>query len=129
MFTSDTERRSIFYHLIFHVGYSAFLVLFGAIYEVYSHGVYSYFMMYAFVVPFVMGVIPYLFIGLFAKILPSELSKNLWNYGIVTLSLGSVMRGVLDIYGTDNFTVYPFLAGVPLAVAGLVAYIFKIAKK
>ena len=104
-------------------------MLFGAIYEVYSHGVYSYYMMYAFVVPFVMGVIPYLFIGLFAKILPSELSKNLWNYGIVTLSLGSVMRGVLDIYGTDNFTVYPFLAGVPLAVAGLVAYIFKIAKK
>lgn len=40
-----------------------FCILFGAIYEVFSHGVFSYFMLYAFVVPLVGGVIPFFAIG------------------------------------------------------------------
>ena len=35
------------------------LALFGAIYELFSHDVYSYYMIYAFAIPLLMGVLPY----------------------------------------------------------------------
>lgn len=86
-------------------------------------------MIYAFSIPLVLGVIPYLFIVLFGKVMPSDFSRNFWNYGLITLTIGSVMRGVLDIYGTDNFTVYLFLLGIPLALTGLVGYIVELSVK
>ena len=129
MFISDTERKPMFVHLIFQVCFTAFIALFGGIYEIFSHGVFSYFMIYAFAIPLALGVIPYLFLALFGKILPSAFSNCFWNYGIVTLTLGSVMKGVLEIYGTDNFTAYVYLAGIPLVLIGLESYVRKIIKE
>ena len=46
-------------HLLFNLSGTLFLVLFGAVYESFSHGVYSYFMLYAFAIPLVFGVTLY----------------------------------------------------------------------
>lgn len=35
-----------------------FFAFFGAVYEAFGHGVYSYFMIYAFAFPLLMGVLP-----------------------------------------------------------------------
>lgn len=104
-------------HLLYNIVGAAFLTLFGAIYEVFSHQVYSYFMLYAFAIPLMLGVLPYAVLLLKEKY-PSKLFLNLWNTAIATLSIGSVFAGVLAIYGTTNslIVVYPIAGGLLMLV-------------
>ncbi len=103
-----------------------FVALFGAVYEYFGHGVYSYFMIYAFAIPLVFGAVPFMAIGLFEVIIPSENTVKLWGYGVATLTIGAMMRGVLDIYGTTNklMIVYP-VAAVVLIIAAMVKHMAK----
>ena len=99
-------------------------MLFGAVYETFSHGVFSFYMLYAFSVPLVFGVTLYLIL-LFAKRYPGRVFLNLWNSAIAAFSAGSVFKGVLEIYGTTNslVIVYP-VCGCILAVSALVSLLF-----
>lgn len=91
---------------------------FGAIYEHFGHGVYSNFMLYAFMVPLVLGVIPLLFIN---KKIPDR-AMIFWQCAIGTLTVGSIYQGVLEIYGTTNrmIWVYPVAGGL-LIIAAIVS--------
>ena len=102
-----------------------FCALFGAIYEHFSHGVYSGFMIYAFVYPLALGALPFFAMSLSGRRLPGRLPFNLYNAGIATLTVGSIFRGVLDIYGTTNSltTVY-WALGAGLTLFGAVLYLF-----
>ena len=88
----------------------------GALYELFSHGVYSNYMIYAFAYPLVMGCLPYLADsrGIIKKAGP--VGETLLLASIATLSIGSVIKGVLEIYGTTSFltTVYPVLGAMLL---------------
>ena len=120
MFTSDKLlKRHILYNLIG----AAFLAVFGAVYEAFSHGVYSYFMIYAFAFPLLLGAIPYTILMLNGKN-PGWVFLNLWNSAIAAFSTGSVFAGVLEIYGTTNslVTVYPII-GCALALISPLALI------
>ncbi len=80
---------------------------FGAIYEYFSFGVYSYYMIYAFLCPLVLGGLPWMIIATSSKAMekqdfPPHVTINLWNTGVATLTVGSIFRGVLDIYGTTS---------------------------
>ncbi len=111
-------------HLVFNLAGTLFLVLFGAVYETFSHGVFSFYMLYAFSVPLVFGVTLYLIL-LFARRYPGRVFLNLWNSAIAAFSAGSVFKGVLEIYGTTNslVIVYP-ICGCILAVSALVSLLF-----
>ena len=171
---------------------AVFCALFGAVYEIFSHGVFSFFMIYAFAFPLVLGAVPMLWMGLrIAKSaeeketpmgfetdtaedlwfgpytaeegagtrlqrmgreeessdsvedsveyrlnsrenspeadrlfhLPGSLELTAWASGIAALTVGSIFRGVLDIYGTTNrlVIVYPVVGGTLLA-AGLILF-------
>jgi glucan phosphoethanolaminetransferase (alkaline phosphatase superfamily) len=104
-------------HLLYNIVGAAFLALFGAVYEVFSHQVYSYFMLYAFAIPLALGVLPYAVLLLKEKY-PSKLFLNLWNTAIAALCVGSVFAGVLAIYGTTNslVIVYPIAGGLLMLV-------------
>ena len=108
-------------HLVFNLAGTLFLVLFGAVYEMFSHGVFSFFMLYAFAVPLVFGVTLYLVL-LFLGKYPDRVFLNLWNSAIAAFSAGCVFQGVLEIYGTTNslMIVYP-IAGCVLAASALVS--------
>lgn len=105
MFTSVTDinakkeaKTALTYLLI-----SIFCVIFGAVYELYSHEVYSYFMIYAFVFPLVGGTLPFSILSLIhTRKYPCTLVRNLLHSGVATLTIGSFVRGILDIYGTTN---------------------------
>ena len=84
-----------------YLGISAFVLLFGVIYELFSHSVRSVFMEFAFVCPFVLGVILF-FILSFTSFSPCDAARRLWHSGVATLTVGSVFRGVIEIYGTDS---------------------------
>ncbi len=104
-------------------GYFVFalaVLAFGAIYEHFSFGVYSPYMIYAFVYPLVLGVLPYTLLARAGRMPESRAAgMTLWGFGIVTLTVGSIVTGVIDIYGTTNALTrfYPAV-GILLLVAG-----------
>lgn len=107
-----------------HLAAAVFCAVFGAIYERYSHEVYSYYMIYAFAVPLVMGALPLLMIGLSRRRQPGRFALNAYNSGLAALTVGSIFKGVLDIYGTTNRLVYVYAAvGGLLTAVGLLAYL------
>ncbi len=112
-------------YLLGNIAGTLFLALFGAIYEAFSHEVYSYYMIYAFALPLVLGVLPSALLLLRGK-LPPRAAALLWNYGIAALSVGCVFRGVLEIYGTTNSlrVIYP-IAGAALLTAALIVWLSK----
>jgi len=123
---SAMERRSMGKNMMYMLSFSIFLALFGAIYELFSHGVYSYFMIYAFAFPLVLGVAVYMFLSGSRHKLPGELSCTLYNAGIVCLAVGSIVRGILEIYGTTNhLSMFYWPAGAVLIIAGMIRYIFE----
>lgn len=87
---------------LIYLGISIFVFIFGQIYEYFSHGVYSSYMMFAFLIPFIGLFIPSLLNNL---ILKRNITDNVtlpWKCGIATLTVGSIYKGVLEIYGTSG---------------------------
>ena len=85
---------------------------FGAVYELFSHGVYAYGMLYAFAFPLAGGVLPAMLLLKQGGRLPSETTRQLWHFGISALTVGSLFSGALEIYGTTSrLTFVYWLAG------------------
>ena len=106
--------------MLWNVAGSLFLALFGAVYELFSHGVVSYFMVYAFAIPLALGVLPY-GLMLLSGNLPGERFLFFRNVAIATLSVGSLFKGVLEIYGTTNGKAVVYLiAGVLLLIISMI---------
>lgn len=107
------------------------VAVFGAVYEYFSFGVYSYYMIYAFAVPLIFGVLPWIFIasdrmgkGAAEKDFPPMYTINLWGSGIATLTTGSVFHGILDIYGTtSSLSKVYFIVGACLLLIALMTFI------
>ena len=108
----------------FYLPASLVVLLFGAVYEYFSHGVWSAFIVYAFLFPLLFGRFfwetaaardrkpktPLLF--LFAE-----------NASVATLTVGFLVRGILEIYGTTNYlSPYYFVVGIALAVISVAAW-------
>ncbi|MBO4888544.1 MAG: hypothetical protein J5589_09575 [Firmicutes bacterium] len=88
---------------------SAFTALFGAVYEYFSFGVWSYYMVYAFA-PSLLG-------GLWLlKLCRSKRSAGylflaLLECAVIVLTFGMILSGVVAIYGSENrlLITYPIL--------------------
>ena len=114
--TSIKALKAAFIYLLI----SLFCILFGAIYEVFSHEVYSFYMIYAFIFPLAGGVLPFLKIALSnTGVYPGIAARIIYNSGIATLTVGSILRGILDIYGTSNHLLIVYwIAGTALTIVG-----------
>lgn len=99
---------------------SAFLLVFGLIYEYFSHGVYTAYMIFAFAIPLVMGV-PFALLFMLNKkaFRPGEYSRSIYRWACALLTGGSIIKGVLIIYGTDSILtrIYFILGALALAVS------------
>ena len=80
-------------------------------------------MIYAFVIPLILGSIPLLSIAIWGKVYPDKKALTAWNCGIAALTVGCIVQGVLEIYGTTNhlMIVYP-IAGFILLSAGIILF-------
>lgn len=110
---------------------SIFCALFGGVYEYFGHGVISFHMIYAFAFPLVFGALLFSIIVKKPSIpYPCRLSASCWHLAIATATVGSVIQGVLDIYGTTNrlVTVY-ILACAILFVTSIITYVLQLTKK
>ena len=84
-------------------------VLFGLIYEMFSHGVISNYMIFAFTIPLTLGVlVSFLMYALKMKQV-TRVQISLYNASVATLTLWSILNGVLEIYGTTNWKVNLYL--------------------
>lgn len=127
--TNRTHLKTAFTYLII----SIFVALFGGIYEIFSHGVYSNFMIYAFAFPLVGGCLPFFILGMWKFInigkpsiclkVPNAITRNLYHSGIATLTIGSIIRGVLDIYGTTSYlSNYYWIVGITLFLTAILGH-------
>ena len=99
----NPEKRQMRRTSLIFLCVTLFCGLFSAVYEHFSHGVYSGYMVYLFAFPFFGGVIPYALFGLIPKIkCPSTISARVFNSGVAALAVGSCIKGVLEIYGTSS---------------------------
>ncbi|MBR3263374.1 MAG: hypothetical protein IKF93_09700 [Lachnospiraceae bacterium] len=82
-------------------------------------------MAFAFTIPLVAGAILQSIL-LKTKVQIPALALRLWNYAIALLTVGSIWKGVLDIYGTTNRLIvyYPIFGGILLLLA-VVQFILK----
>lgn len=123
--THSTAVTGFVYLLI-----SLFCVLFGAVYEHFSHEVYSYYMIYAFLFPLLGGTAVFYGLSLFGKRMPGRIACNLYHSGIATLTIGSLFCGVLEIYGTTNaLTSVYWIVGWLFVLAGVIFYFLSDLKK
>ena len=97
-----------------------FLGVFALVYEQFSHGVWSAYLVFAWMIPLGLGLLPRL-------LLPaaSAPAATLWHCGLAALTVGSVLQGALEIYGTTHalMAVYP-LVGAALCCCGGVGYVW-----
>lgn len=97
--------------------------LFSATYEYFSHGVWSAWMVLLFAYPLLLGAIPAVLGALLTSRVP-QLARQLWACGVMTLTMGSCLLGVLDIYGTTSPLTTPYLP-IGLALLFLAACLAK----
>lgn len=131
MSTSVTARKLSERHklLLLDLGATLFAALFGAVYEAFSHGVYSYCMIYAFAFPLVLGVLPLILIGILRAPYPNRVIRSMQHAGIATLTVGSIVSGVLFIYGTTSpLTCAYWIAGGILTALGAAVYLISLSK-
>ena len=125
MFTSDKPAPEKQYAPVIEAYLLATVccALFGAVYELFSHEVYSYFMIYAFAFPLLLGAVPFFLIQNRGKPFPGG-TADLIHAGVAALTVGSFLQGVLEIYGTGNplTAVYWAAGGVLTFVGWLVAF-------
>ena len=140
MYTSDTRKG-----LITGLKYLAAAVVVaaaGQIYELFSHGVYSNYMIFAFMIPLAAGAVPNMIAAAVNKKRgPSGFYLDASDSGraapgirfaasglqlaaVATLTVGNLVKGALEIYGTTNRleAVY-WTAGAALAAAGLAVWL------
>ena len=125
MYISDKERKTAKKIFLKYLAVSVFCAVFGFIYEVFSHQVYSKWMIFMFLFPLLLGALPFGIISFSGRFpLPRPASENLYGSGIATLTMGSCFLGVLEIYGTTSAlsSVY-FITGGLLAAFGLTVYL------
>ena len=99
---------------------SLFVFVFAQIYEYFSHSVYSNYMLYAFLIPFLGLTVPRFLLYSLKKTLPAN-SRFLWKSGIEPLTVGSIYKGILEIYGTNGYFEFPYLfVGAALCVLAVI---------
>lgn len=132
MFTSVTERKFDARQKLILIDLCAalFCAVFGAVYEHFGHGVYSYGMIYAFAFPLVLGVLPFMLITMYRATYPNRLARGAYHAGIAALTVGSLVSGALEIYGTTNpLTIVYWIAGGALAVFGIAIYLVSLFRR
>ncbi len=96
-------------------------LLFAALYECFSHQVYSLFLLLAFLFPLLGGALACtLLLKSSAWMRVDGFSRCLYRSGIATLTIGSLFQGILEIYGTTNrLSAVYWVVGACLLLAAL----------
>lgn len=100
-----------------------FVILFSTIYESFSHGVYSKYMILVFIFPLIGLILSITYKNKFIKRFPNKISTNIFDASLATLTAGGLLQGFLEIYGTTNklIIIYPAV-GLSLLLISIIVY-------
>lgn len=99
-------------------------MVFAAVYECFSHGVFSPFMLLAFLFPLLMGAVPCTVLA--DRPGAGVPSLYLYTSGVAALTAGSLFQGILEIYGTTSRLSGVFWAvGLLLSMGGALLYLLE----
>lgn len=129
MFTLRNDRKIARNSLFIYLGVTVFCAIFGIVYEFFSHGKLSYYMVLGFLWPLIGGVFFYLLNYLFnRKYLLSIWASNFYNASIATLTVGCYFNGALEIYGTTRviYSILYNVFGYTLLCFAILTYIYGI---
>lgn len=120
--TSKPNRKRLYVY----IGVTLFVGLFSAVYEYFSHGVYSGFMIFAFAVPLIFGVLPELLARKWPGVRGGEWARLTRDFGVATLTVGMILQGIVEIYGTTNgYIPYFFVSGGLMIISGFIIQYFR----
>ena len=109
--------------MILYIGITAFIALFGFVYEQFSHDVHTFYMWFAWIWPLGFGFIPYLLFYLLPiKRIPGTISECVYNFGVAMLTMRSIYKGVIIIYNTTGeamILAYTIIAIVSLLIGAI----------
>ena len=93
--------------------------LFALVYAQFSHGVHSPFMTFMFAIPLVGGALPALACHILKTQAFPQAARQAWALAIASLTMGSCLKGIFEIAGTDSALIvaYPLAALVFAAAA------------
>lgn len=119
------REKSLYDSIRNYLFLSGGILIFSLIYEHFSHGVYSSYMLCAFMIPFVLGCAVNAVINLTGnEKRVGALSRDLRDMTMWTLLLGSIITGILEIYGTTNvLTKVFFPIGIILSILTVISII------
>ena len=119
MSTSDIKKKIKQFLII-----TIITLLFSIIYEYFSFGVISKYMILAPLIPLILGILTYL---LLKNEKVGYIESSMYSNGVYTLLIGSILQGVLEIYGTTNKLMIIYLVvGIGLIFISLIIYIKKL---
>jgi len=106
-----------------YLGISGFCGLFSAVYEAFSHGVYSPWMVFLFAWPLIGGALPYALIARFAGHLDLPWARLAHHGAVACATVGACVAGVLQIYGTSSawvslYWIAASVLAIPAAMVG-----------
>lgn len=126
LYTSEKSdlRTSLTYLII-----SAILAFAGAVYEYFSFGVYSYYMIYAFAIPLCLGALPFMIKHIRSAepdgkhVRSRQRAEDIYHSAVAALTSGSIVHGALMICGRPNSLVliYPAAAALLLLIYAAVS--------
>lgn len=103
MFTLVKNRKYLRTVFFIYLGITAFIAIFGGIYEQFSHDVMSKHMIYAYHWVFGFGALVYLFMWLMPfKKMPGVITECVYNTGVAMITMRSIYMGVVEIYGKSG---------------------------
>lgn len=107
-------------------------VILEKIYVLFGHGVTSPAMTWMFLFPLAGGLLIYLVNRAKVDIEDAERLRsfsNLYHSGIATLTVGSFLKGVLEIAGTDSvYLLYFYIVGFGMVLLGIVPLLSRASK-
>ena len=125
MFISESNKKQRLTKLLVYIGITAFIALFGAVYEQYSHNVHTFYMWFAWIWVLGFGVVPYaLLYFLPIKWVPGTLTESIYNLGVAILTVRSIYKGVIIIYNTtgDNMILGYTIISISCLLTGVMLY-------
>lgn len=125
MYTLDINKR-IKKSIILYFFISIFLIVFDRIYAIFSHGVSSLSMNLMFLYPLIGGVGVYNVLKYLCKEkeIKFRITFNIYNTGIATLTIGSLLKGIMDIAGTSSqYIVCYRIIGVIFIIVSLLSFL------
>jgi len=124
--TSGPERGGLRLLSRRYLWISLSCLIFSLIYELFSHGVYSSFMVLLFLFPLLLGAVPFSLLAR-AGIFPPDAARRDYHAGIATLATGSCLTGILEIYGTTSpYLRFYWMAGIILLLCGMLRFLLSL---